>query len=99
MKHWLQPANFSLTIPPPSQVSISPNVHFFWQHRYFSAHFWCCGKISIFAKEQSRQSRIVAPSPRLSIGFKRRTIFKFKFTTNFKDVFQDGQTPSKKVRQ
>lgn len=28
---------------------------------------------------------------RLSIGFKLRTVSKFKFTTSFKDVIQDSQ--------
>lgn len=79
----------------PDQASISQNLHLLGQHRFFSADFWHYLKISIpkeqsrpcrIRKKKKRPGRIVSLRLRFPIGTKLRTIFKFKFTTTFKDV-------------
>lgn len=70
---------------PLSQASISQNLYFPQPHRYFSAHSGAVVK-SAFSQRGVTITNNVSRSPRLSIGPRIGTIFKFKFTTIFKDV-------------
>lgn len=73
----------------PGQVSTSQNLHLLSQHRFFSVHFWCYGKISI-PKEQSRPCRRVSIRD-FPLAPNLGQIFKCKFIATSKGMsFRQG---------